>query len=120
MKADLQSMQQMESVTLFADFDKSKGNYFVDVDGNTYLDAFMQIASIPLGKCVNLWYGLYFDWMVRIHNILSNELLWNNISVMILVSLLGYNHPALLSALADEKNLSALANRSANGRLNAE
>lgn len=49
MKADLQSMQQMESVTLFADFDKSKGNYFVDVDGNTYLDAFMQIASIPLG-----------------------------------------------------------------------
>jgi len=75
MKQDLQSMQQMESVTLFVDFDKSKGNFLVDVDGNTYLDAFMQIASIPLG----------------------------------------YNHPALLLALQDEKNLSALANRSANG-----
>ena len=47
-------MQQMESVTLFADFDQSKGNYLVDVDGNTYLDAFMQIASIPLGKCTAL------------------------------------------------------------------
>lgn len=75
LKGDLLGMQQMESVTLFADFDQSKGNYLVDVDGNTYLDAFMQIASIPLG----------------------------------------YNHPALLSALMDEKNLSALANRSANG-----
>lgn len=75
MKGDLLQMQQMESVTLFADFEQSKGNFLVDVDGNTYLDAFMQIASIPLG----------------------------------------YNHPALLSALADEKNHSALANRSANG-----
>ena len=30
-------MQQMESVTLFADFEQSKGNFLVDVDGNTYL-----------------------------------------------------------------------------------
>ena len=43
-------MQQMESVALFADFEKSRGNFLVDADGNTYLDAFMQIASIPLGK----------------------------------------------------------------------
>ena len=50
LKKDLLSVQQMESVTLFADFEQSKGNYFVDADGNTYLDAFMQIASIPLGK----------------------------------------------------------------------
>lgn len=42
-------MQQMGTVVSFADFEKSKGNYFVDVDGNTYLDSFMQIASIPLG-----------------------------------------------------------------------
>ena len=48
-------MQQMESVTLFVDFDKSKGNFLVDVDGNTYLDAFMQIASIPLGKYINIF-----------------------------------------------------------------
>lgn len=34
----------------FADFEKCKGNYFVDVDGNRYLDVFQQIASIPIGK----------------------------------------------------------------------
>ena len=50
LKSDLNTMQQMESVTLFADFEQSKGNFLVDADGNTYLDAFMQIASIPLGK----------------------------------------------------------------------
>ena len=44
----------MESITLFADFEQSKGNYFVDADGNTYLDAFMQIASIPLGKLLDI------------------------------------------------------------------
>ena len=54
MKEDLLSMQQTATVTLFADFDQSKGNYLVDVDGNTYLDAFMQIASIPLGNIVYL------------------------------------------------------------------
>jgi 4-aminobutyrate aminotransferase/(S)-3-amino-2-methylpropionate transaminase len=42
-------MQEMSSVTFFADYDKSHGNYITDVDGNTYLDCFMQIASIPLG-----------------------------------------------------------------------
>ncbi|GME99626.1 unnamed protein product [[Candida] boidinii] len=32
-----------------ADYYKSKGNYIVDVDGNTYLDLYCQVASIPLG-----------------------------------------------------------------------
>ncbi|KAI8079519.1 4-aminobutyrate aminotransferase [Gilbertella persicaria] len=31
------------------DFAKSKGNYIVDADGNTLLDVFAQIASIPIG-----------------------------------------------------------------------
>lgn len=31
------------------DFAKSKGNYIVDADGNTLLDVFAQIASIPVG-----------------------------------------------------------------------
>lgn len=68
-------MQEMSSVSFFADYDRSHGNYISDVDGNTYLDCFMQIASIPLG----------------------------------------YNHPKILEALRDEKNVKAMANRPALG-----
>lgn len=46
----MSALQEMSTVTFFADYDRSLGNYIVDVDGNTYLDCFMQIASIPLGK----------------------------------------------------------------------
>ena len=40
----------------------------------------------------------------------------NSLLIHSFVIHLGYNHPALLSALADEKNHPALANRSANGK----
>lgn len=36
-------------VYFVADYEKSIGNYITDVDGNTYLDVYAQIASIPLG-----------------------------------------------------------------------
>ena len=52
LKDELVKYQEMSSVSFFADYDKSKGNFIVDVDGNTFLDCFMQIASIPLGKVI--------------------------------------------------------------------
>ena len=30
------------------DYEKSYGNYMVDADGNTFLDVYAQIASIPV------------------------------------------------------------------------
>jgi len=47
--ADLSKMQSMDSVHFFADYEKSLGNYIVDVDGNEMLDVFTQISSVPIG-----------------------------------------------------------------------
>jgi len=47
--SELERMNKMGSVHFFADFEKSQGNYIVDVDGNVYLDIINQIASLPLG-----------------------------------------------------------------------
>ncbi|CAI7659231.1 unnamed protein product [Penicillium discolor] len=48
-KEDLDAVIDARTVQMVIDYDKSIGNYFTDVDGNTYLDVYAQIASIPVG-----------------------------------------------------------------------
>lgn len=45
----LDSVFDSRAVHFVVDYDKSEGNYIVDVDGNRFLDVYSQIASIPVG-----------------------------------------------------------------------
>ncbi|XP_030637374.1 4-aminobutyrate aminotransferase, mitochondrial-like [Chanos chanos] len=49
LQKQLGEMQSVMSVNFFCDYEKSRGNYLVDVDGNRMLDVYTQIASIPIG-----------------------------------------------------------------------
>lgn len=42
-------LQQVGSIQYFADYQRSIGNYLADIDGNVFLDMFMQISTLPLG-----------------------------------------------------------------------
>ncbi|VDM75667.1 unnamed protein product [Strongylus vulgaris] len=48
-KQKMDPLHQTTSVRMFVDFEKSFGNYVVDADGNTMLDVYTQISSLPLG-----------------------------------------------------------------------
>lgn len=47
--AKLNKVFDTRAVNMLADYTKSIGNYIVDPDGNTLLDVYAQIASIPVG-----------------------------------------------------------------------
>ena len=57
--------QNTGAVHFFVDYDRSKGNYVVDADGNIMLDLFCQIASLGLGKqcvgghCIKIFIIIY-------------------------------------------------------------
>ncbi|EIM21276.1 4-aminobutyrate transaminase [Wallemia mellicola CBS 633.66] len=46
---DISEIQEDRAHQFIVDYGKSSGNYIVDADGNTLLDAFAQIASIAIG-----------------------------------------------------------------------
>ncbi|KAI5801178.1 4-aminobutyrate transaminase gata [Geopyxis carbonaria] len=47
--AELDAVFDTRAVNIICDYEKSCGNYIVDLDGNVLLDVYAQIASIPLG-----------------------------------------------------------------------
>lgn len=49
LQEQMSRVQESSSVVMFADYDRSHGNFIVDADGNRFLDVFGQISSIPLG-----------------------------------------------------------------------
>lgn len=41
--------QNVGAINFFCNYEESRGNYLVDVDGNRMLDLYTQISSIPIG-----------------------------------------------------------------------
>uniref|UniRef100_A0A8C9F5V5 Uncharacterized protein n=1 Tax=Pavo cristatus TaxID=9049 RepID=A0A8C9F5V5_PAVCR len=44
----LNGIQNADAVHFFCNYEESRGNYLVDVDGNRMLDLYSQISSIPI------------------------------------------------------------------------
>jgi len=62
-----------EAVHFFCNYEESRGNYLVDVDGNRMLDLYSQISSIPIGR-KQLYQKLGFVLMLLFSQLLPNKL----------------------------------------------
>lgn len=49
------------AINFFCDYERSRGNYLVDADGNVLLDCYQQISSMPLGYNYPGFLDLYRD-----------------------------------------------------------
>ena len=55
--------QQTMTIHFFGDYERSRGNFLVDVDGNVFLDLFGQIGSLPVGMLL-----IFYSLFRKIHN----------------------------------------------------
>ncbi|XP_068969020.1 4-aminobutyrate aminotransferase, mitochondrial-like [Bombus flavifrons] len=46
---EFSKIQQVGSIQYFGDYQRSVGNYLADIDGNVFLDMFMQLSTLALG-----------------------------------------------------------------------
>jgi 4-aminobutyrate aminotransferase / (S)-3-amino-2-methylpropionate transaminase len=66
LRARHQAFADARPIHVYQDGERSKGNYLVDVDGNTFLDIYGHIATVPIGynhPAVDAaWRSGRFDW----------------------------------------------------------
>lgn len=83
-------MQQIGSIQYFADYQRSVGNYLADIDGNVFLDMFMQLSTLPLGynhrsilgalSCAGNQVNIIPNYYIRI--IIFTKLIKKNINII--------------------------------------
>ena len=85
--SSIDRFQDARAHVLVADYDKSKGNYLTDADGNVLLDTFAQIASIAVSS---------LDVLLSSHPCCHAAMLDARLLAEHAHRQIGYNHPDLI------------------------